>query len=224
MLQCRQSVLQCRPTQKNWTSILLLLLIYQAEFTERFTSTACAYSLTSWFQCPSRALICHTTSVEGLPMGTVARDGNCKIYPLNFQWTIHSGVIKYGRCTRKQCNDRRRFFVSNVTSMVGVCERKFPPKHLNDALVRVILLRVTDIQEFRNSSSCTDDSWSLRQQRCWRKFLDEHSFSLSPSWDQTRRQVMAGCAVSKIVNVVSVKPTRVTHVLMSAVSTRGYQT
>jgi hypothetical protein len=68
--------------------LILLLLLYQAAFPEHFKLSLCVYIEIVISECPSRAIIYNSGPVEGLSLGTIARDGNCQIFPLSFQWSF----------------------------------------------------------------------------------------------------------------------------------------
>jgi hypothetical protein len=54
-----------------------------------FEFSACIFRETVISKCPSRSTMCKRGSVEELSLTTVARDGNCQIFPLNFQLVNH---------------------------------------------------------------------------------------------------------------------------------------
>jgi hypothetical protein len=65
---------------------LVSVCVAVSTFTKR--STHCAYSV-MWTRCFSRAIMYKNGTMEGISVETLAKRGNYKIAPLNFQWTFH---------------------------------------------------------------------------------------------------------------------------------------
>jgi hypothetical protein len=72
---------------------IIILLLYQAFFLELFRLTTCIFSEIIISRCISRAIMYNNGSIEESSVETMARDGKCHIFPVEFSVDILSMKI-----------------------------------------------------------------------------------------------------------------------------------